>query len=84
MIQTASHGGLQLSQKIQAKIPDEVLATFINGPEWAEEDCEACLVEAILMRKKILDRIPAAIKAAQSVSRNFTRYHPAAQHLPCP
>ena len=48
LIETASHGGLHLAGRALEAIPRAVGATFINGPSWAEEDCELAIALAIL------------------------------------
>ena len=73
---TASHGGLRLLQEAQNKLPPGVRQMFLNGPEWAEEDCEEVIVLALLgltgERETLL-----ALKMAQQIAR----YQPAVAKL---
>ncbi len=48
LVATASHGGLRLSVEVQDRLPAHLLMGFMNGPGWAEEDCEAPIVLALL------------------------------------
>ncbi len=48
LVATASHGGLRLSAEVQDRLPAELLTCFYHGPGWAEEDCEAPIVLALL------------------------------------
>ncbi len=73
---TASHGGLRLLQAAQDKLPPGVRQMFLNGPEWAEEDCEEIIVLALLGltgKREIL----LALKMAQQIPR----YQPAVAKL---
>jgi hypothetical protein len=87
LIATASHGGLHLDPVAAAALPDAVRKTFLNGAEWAEEDCEAVIALSILGKAGIVDlsktrmteeRIHA--DAARTVAA-FQRYAPASQYL---
>ena len=49
IVETASHGGVRMVGKAANAIPAAVGRTFINGPEWAEEDCELPIALAFLM-----------------------------------
>lgn len=88
MMTTASHGGIHVRGAAMKAIPTSVRETFINGPEWAEEDCEASIAIAILQARGLIDadRLgcgPDTIRqAARSTAKNYPRYTPALEHLP--
>ena len=75
-IVTASHGGLMLSDEAQAALPAGVPQMLLNGPEWAEEDCEEIIVLALL------GHVPLAeVKWALELARKIPRYQPAVAKL---
>ena len=87
LVTTPSHGGLLLPEN--APIPAAVTATFINGPRWAEEDCELPIALALLQAQKVVDNnalpgYPATkiLEAARGVAERFPRYAVALDHLP--
>ena len=51
LVDTASHGGVRMTGKAARAVPAAVRRTLLNGAEWAEEDCEASIVLAILEAK---------------------------------
>ena len=72
-----------------APIPGAVTATFINGPRWAEEDCELPIALALLqaagaVKNDALPEYPATkiLEAARAVAERFARYAVAMDHLP--
>lgn len=87
LITTPSHGGLLLPER--SPIPRRVTATFINGPRWAEEDCELPIALALLqaagaVKEDALPGYPAAkiLEAARGIAERFPRYAVALNHLP--
>ena len=89
LIETASHGGLHLAGRAIEAIPRAVGATFINGPSWAEEDCELAIALAILHAAglvpsdKLLGLTPARMAdIARRTARRFDAYACALEHLP--
>ena len=87
LVTTPSHGGLLLPES--SPIPAEVTATFINGPRWAEEDCELPIALALLqaagaVKDDALPEYPAAkiLEAARGIAERFPRYTVALDHLP--
>ena len=87
LVTTPSHGGLLLPES--SPIPAAVTATFINGPRWAEEDCELPIALALLQAQKMVDDnavpgYPATkiLEAARGVAERFPRYAVALDHLP--
>ena len=87
LVTTPSHGGLMLPEN--APIPAAVTATFINGPRWAEEDCELPIALALLqaagaVKDDALPGYPATkiLNAARLVAEQFPRYAVALEHLP--
>ncbi|MCY3845712.1 MAG: hypothetical protein OXH69_19475 [Acidobacteria bacterium] len=89
LIETASHGGLHLAGPALDAIPRAVGATFINGPSWAEEDCELAIALAILHAAglvpadKLLGLTPARLAdIARSTAQQFDAYACALKHLP--
>ena len=87
LVTTPSHGGLLLPEN--AAIPTDVTATFINGPRWAEEDCELPIALALLQAQGAVDDnalpgYPATriLEAARAVAERFPRYAIALDHLP--
>ncbi len=86
LVTTASHGGLLLAG--DASMPPDVGETFINGPDWAEEDCELPIALAILHRDGVLGddallgQTPAQTREmARTIARRFPRYAAALGHL---
>ena len=55
IVGTASHGGVRMAGKAADAIPAAVGRTFINGREWAEEDCELPIALALLMAAGQID-----------------------------
>ncbi len=51
LVDTASHGGVRMTGVATRALPSAVRRTLLNGAEWAEEDCEAGIVRAILEAK---------------------------------
>ena len=51
LVETASHGGVRMTDKAARAVPAAVRRTLLNGAGWAEEDCEASIVLAILEAK---------------------------------
>ena len=89
LIETASHGGLHLAGPALDAIPRAVGATFINGPSWAEEDCELAIALAILHTAglvpsdKLLGLTPARLaNIARRTAQEFDDYACALEHLP--
>ena len=89
LIETASHGGLHLAGPALEAIPRTVGATFINGPSWAEEDCELAIALAILHTAglvpsdKLLGLTPARLAdIARRTAQEFDDYACALEHLP--
>lgn len=87
LVTTPSHGGLLLPEN--SAIPAAVTATFINGPRWAEEDCELPIALALLqatgaVKDDALPGYPAAkiLEAARGIAERFPRYTVALDHLP--
>ena len=87
LVTTPSHGGLLLRES--SPIPAAVTATFINGPRWAEEDCELPIALALLqtagaVENDALPEYPAAkiLEAARGIAKRFPRYAVALDHLP--
>ena len=87
LITTPSHGGLLLPES--SPIPAAVTATFINGPRWAEEDCELPIALALLQAQDVVDDnalpgYPATkiLEAARAVAERIPRYAVALNHLP--
>ena len=87
LVTTPSHGGLLLPEN--APLPTDVTATFINGPRWAEEDCELPIALALLQAHDVVDGnalpgYPATkvLEAARGVAERFPRYAIALDHLP--
>ena len=89
-VSTPSHGGVRIQGAAAAAIPAAVGETFIQGPEWAEEDCEAVLVLSILEERGMLYDTPLGMdtatlrRHAQQMATEFDRYGPALPHLPAP
>ena len=76
MVHTASHGGVRLSEEVQDRLPSDVLSSFLRGPGWAEEDCEAPIVLALL------DLTDERVKLmALSIGMKIERYRCAVPHL---
>ena len=75
-VTTASHVGLVLCEEARAKLPVAVLDSFLNGPQWAEEDCEEAIVLCLLGRGE-----PVFDKAALLIARSYGRYAAAVPHL---
>ena len=73
---TASHGGLRLLTEAQERLPQEVRDSLLNGPQWAEEDCEEIIVLALLRQTNERETL-IALKMAQQIDR----YRPAVPHL---
>ena len=89
LIETASHGGLHLAGPALDAIPRAVGATFINGPTWAEEDCELAIALAILHAAglvpadNLLGLTPARLAdIARGTAQQFDAYACALKHLP--
>ena len=89
LIETASHGGLHLAGPALEAIPHAVGATFINGPDWAEEDCEMAIALAILHAAglvpsdQLLGLTPARMAdIARRTAQQFDTYTCALEHLP--
>ena len=91
LIETASHGGLHLAGRAFEAIPRDVGATFINGPSWAEEDCELAIALAILHAAglvpgdNLLGLTPARLAdIARGTAQQFDAYAYACalKHLP--
>ena len=80
-VSTASHGGLRLMERVQKRLTPDVLDTFRNGPNWAEEDCEAPIVLTLLGLASAGQK-----RVALAVSMQYQRYRPALARLeedPC-
>ncbi len=91
LIETASHGGLHLAGPALEAIPRALGATFINGPSWAEEDCELAIALAILHAAGLvpsdqllgLGLTPARVaEIGRRTARQFDTYACALEHLP--
>jgi len=87
LVTTPSHGGLLLPEN--APIPAQVTAAFINGPRWAEEDCELAIALALLqaagaVKEDAIRGYPATkiLEAAREIALRFPRYAAALDHLP--
>ena len=90
-VSTAAHGGVHLSGDALRAVPAEVRASLREGEEWAEEDCEANIVMAILDSKGLLDERqmakwdrPGLYLCAIQTAAMFARYNGALAHLPAP
>ena len=81
-VSTPSHGGLKLDAAAQQRIPQDVRNTFINGPGWAEEDCEALIVLALLAITVPCMTRPQALTAVRNICTVCPRYAPALAHIP--
>ena len=55
IVETASHGGVRMAGTAADAIPAAVAQTFINGREWAEEDCELPIALMFLMAAGQID-----------------------------
>ena len=88
LVDTASHGGLHLEERARNAVPAEVGATLMNGPEWAEEDCELPIVLSLLLGAQEIDVATLWTTAERvhetgaAAARNYERYHPTCRHLP--
>ena len=88
VVHTASHGGVHMTTAAAAEVPTAVRRTLMNGAQWAEEDCEASIVLAILEAKGLVDKDAIGIsidrlrKAARSTAETYDEYKPALAHLP--
>ncbi|MCY4662738.1 MAG: hypothetical protein OXF93_23490 [Acidobacteria bacterium] len=89
LVDTPSHGGLRLDEEAQKALPAAVAATLMNGPMWAEEDCELPIVLVALRRAGFLNATDVAGVFTWSdlqhfadvmVSR-FDDYRPAAPYV---
>ena len=74
-IETASHGGLKLSQERWDSLPPAVQETLLT-PAYAEEDCEEVIVQTLLGIGDKRDR-----ECALKVAKFFDRYAPALPYL---
>ena len=98
-VSTASHGGLYLTGQSYAALPEPVRNTFINGAQWAEEDCEMNIVLALLnLRRRQPDQPaephgtlsepgqsePTVLNLARKICETFERYRPCLQYLQDP
>ena len=75
-VSTAGHGGLVLDHDRWLSLPKEVRDTMLN-PAFAEEDCEASMVLALLGLEPEGGHLERAIRTAQK----FQMYQPALPHL---
>ncbi len=75
-LSAAGHGGLSLTTERWMALPEEVRETMLN-PKFAEEDCEASIVLALLDLEPEQGHLDRAIRTAE----NFNRYRPALPHL---
>ena len=88
MVSTASHGGVYVTGAAARAIPAAVRRTFINGANWAEEDCEACIAIAILEQKghvaagRLGGGVDKVRRMARATAGHFPRYRAALEHLP--
>ena len=88
IVDTAGHGGVHMTGAALRAVPAEVGITFINGPGWAEEDCEACIALAILEQRGLIEpqRLEVGVDAlqryARAVAEQYPRYQSALDHLP--
>jgi hypothetical protein len=76
-VTTASHGGISVSLKALARIPEPLRQTAYSGDGWYEEDCDWCIPYVALS----LDAFePEAARGATCWTAAWTtlsRYHPA-------
>ena len=87
IVETPSHGGLHFQNSAIGAVPEQVRATFIEGPTWAEEDLELPIALAFLhCRGHIEDDklwLPAenVYDAALANAKGYERYNVAAELL---
>ena len=81
---TPSHGGLYI--KDPSILPSDVTSSFINGSNWAEEDCEAVFVIALLFDRLNLGGYSSMSKSdfvekAISIGTRYSAYSVILKHL---
>ena len=68
LISTPGHGGLYIGRGSQSALPAAVGRSFLDGPNWAEEDCEMVIAVALLF-DTIQDRLgihwPGAVEESE-------------------
>ena len=74
-VETQTHGGMILSEERWTSLPEEIREAMLN-PGFAEEDCEANIVLAIL---GLADQ--GARDAALLSLEMFSRYAPALKYI---
>ena len=75
-VTTAGHGGLVLSPDRWLSLPEDVRES-LQDPMFAEEDCEAVIVLALLGLEMERNHLERAIR----VAGRFEKYAPALPHL---
>ena len=93
-VTTAGHGGILLSGEAWMALPAEVRACLFADDGWAEEDCDAPIVLAVLVDKGIvgIEHMPwlgdgdegkaNLYNVARRVAAGFPQYNPCLEHLP--
>ena len=94
-VHAGGHGGLHIGTPIIKNVPKAVLKCLLDGPTWAEEDCEAPIILNILtphLDKEALlkitqsgqtanDRAIAEYRLAKLATERHERYSPCRKFL---